>query len=116
ALAIVMLLESGFPWPDVTALVDGRPIPAELPGRIQRVSGARGPAVYIDFAHSPDAFVRTLEAVRHVTPGRIIMVTAANGDRDVTKRADMGSTAVLGSDVLVITDQHPRSEDPALIR
>lgn len=116
ALAIVMLLEAGFPWPDVTALVDGRRIPAELPGRIQRVSGARGPAVYIDFAHSPDAFVKTLEAVRHVTPGRIIMVTAANGDRDVTKRADMGSTAVLGSDVLVITDQHPRSEDPALIR
>jgi UDP-N-acetylmuramoyl-L-alanyl-D-glutamate--2,6-diaminopimelate ligase len=116
ALAIVMLLEAGTAWDDVFGLLDGKRIPAELPGRIQRVSGALGPAVYIDFAHSPDAFVKTLDAVRHVTPGRVVMLTGANGDRDVTKRADMGRTAVLGSDVLIVTDQHPRSEDPALIR
>ncbi len=116
ALAIVMLLESGTPWDDLVALLDAQRIPAELPGRIQRVSGPLGPAVYIDFAHSPDAFVKTLEAVRHVTPGRVVMLTGANGDRDVTKRADMGRTAIEGSDVLVVTDQHPRSEDPAVIR
>lgn len=115
-LAVVLLVEAGIDWGELIALLDGARIPAELPGRIQRVSGARGPAVYIDFAHSPDAFVKTLEAVRRVTPGRVVMLTAANGDRDVTKREDMGRTAVLGSDMLVVTDQHPRSEDPALIR
>jgi UDP-N-acetylmuramoyl-L-alanyl-D-glutamate--2,6-diaminopimelate ligase len=116
ALAIVMLLEAGTDWDDLTGLLDGKRIPAELPGRIHRVSGAHGPAVYIDFAHSPDAFAKTLDAVRHVTPGRVVMLTGANGDRDVTKRADMGRAAVLGSDILVVTDQHPRSEDPATIR
>jgi UDP-N-acetylmuramoyl-L-alanyl-D-glutamate--2,6-diaminopimelate ligase len=115
-LAIVMLLEAGFEWTRLAALLEGARLPAELPGRIQRVSGARGPAVYIDFAHSPDAFVKTLAAVRRVTPGRLIMLTGANGDRDTTKRADMGATAALGSDVLIVTDQHPRSEDPAAIR
>ncbi|WEK13945.1 MAG: UDP-N-acetylmuramoyl-L-alanyl-D-glutamate--2,6-diaminopimelate ligase [Candidatus Microbacterium phytovorans] len=115
-LAIVMLLEAGVAADDLFGLVRDARIPAELPGRIQRVSGPDGPAVYIDFAHSPDAFVKTLDAVRHVTPGRVIMVTAANGDRDVTKRAEMGATAAQGSDILVITDQHPRSEDPAGIR
>lgn len=115
-LAIAMLDAAGTPWADLVALLDGARIPADLPGRIQRVSGSPGPAVYIDFAHSPDAFEKTLAAVRRVTPGRVIMVTAANGDRDTTKRAEMGATAVLGSDILVITDQHPRSEDPALIR
>lgn len=115
-LAIVMLVEAGIAWEDLVALLDNARLPAHLPGRIERVSGPQGPAVYIDFAHSPDAFVKTLDAVRRVTPGRVLMLTAANGDRDTTKRADMGRTAVAGSDVLVITDQHPRSEDPGTIR
>jgi len=116
AIAIAMLAEAGFAWADLTRVLDGRRMPGELPGRIERVSGPTGPAVYIDFAHSPDAFVRTLAAVRRVTPGRVLMLTAANGDRDVTKRAEMGAAAAEGSDIVVITDQHPRSEDPALIR
>jgi len=115
-LAIVMLVEAGYHWERLVALLDGRRMPGELPGRIQRVSGDEGPAVYIDFAHSPDAFVRTLAAVRRVTPGRVLMLTAANGDRDVTKRAEMGAAAAAGSDIVIITDQHPRSEDPATIR
>ena len=115
-LAIVMLLEVGIDQDRLFALLESARMPATLPGRIQRVSGERGPAVYIDFAHSPDAFEKTLQAVRHVTAGKLVMVTAANGDRDKTKRAEMGRTAVQGSDILVITDQHPRSEDPALIR
>ncbi|MCT9821580.1 UDP-N-acetylmuramoyl-L-alanyl-D-glutamate--2,6-diaminopimelate ligase [Microbacterium sp. W1N] len=115
-LAIAMLEAAGYPWETLRSLLDGAVLPAHLPGRIQRVSGERGPAVYIDFAHSPDAFVKTLDAVRRVTPGRVLMLTAANGDRDVSKRADMGRTAAEGSDILVVTDQHPRSEDPAGIR
>ncbi|WP_251453110.1 UDP-N-acetylmuramoyl-L-alanyl-D-glutamate--2,6-diaminopimelate ligase [Microbacterium sp. Marseille-Q6648] len=115
-LAIVMLLEGGYAWDDLSAALGGGRIDAYLPGRTQRVSGDRGPAVYVDFGHSPDAFEKTLAAVRHVTPGRVLMLVGADGDRDATKRHDMGRTAVEGSDVLVITDHHPRFEDPDSIR
>jgi UDP-N-acetylmuramoyl-L-alanyl-D-glutamate--2,6-diaminopimelate ligase len=72
--------------------------------------------VYVDFGHSPHAFQETLAAVRAVTPGKVIMLFGADGDRDATKRPDMARAAVAGSDVLVITDHHPRFEDPASIR
>ncbi|GGD80858.1 Mur ligase family protein [Microbacterium murale] len=117
ALAIVMLLEGGYEWERITAALerDGR-IDAYLPGRTELVSGDRGPAVFVDFGHSPDAFEKTLAAIRRVTPGRTVMLFGADGDRDATKRHDMGRTAVLGSDILVITDHHPRFEDPESIR
>ena len=120
-LAIVMILEGGYAWADLVAALDstaggsGR-IDAHLPGRTQLVSGEHGPAVYVDFGHSPDAFEKTLAAVRRVTPGKVLMLFGADGDRDATKRRDMGRTAALGSDILVITDHHPRFEDPASIR
>lgn len=117
ALAIVMLVESGY---DLEAIAhtlqrDGG-IRAYVPGRLERVSGDRGPVVFIDYGHTPDAFARMLESLRGVTEGRIIMVFGADGDRDTTKRADMGAIAARGADVVVITDFHPRSEDPAAIR
>ncbi|GLJ81220.1 Mur ligase family protein [Microbacterium imperiale] len=115
-LAIVMLLEGGYAWDTIVGALDGSVIDAHLPGRIQRVSGDRGPAVYVDFGHSPDAFSKTLAAVRRVTPGRVLMLFGADGDRDKTKRHDMGATAVLGSDILIVTDHHPRFEDPDAIR
>ena len=82
-------------------------------------SGSRataGPSVYVDFGHSPDAFENTLAAVRKFTPGRTIMVFGADGDRDASKRHEMGRVAAEGCDILVITDHHPRFEDPASIR
>lgn len=115
-LSIVMMLEAGYAWERIVAALGDHRIDAYLPGRTERVSGAQGPAVYVDFGHSPDAFEKTLAAVRRVTPGRVLMLFGADGDRDATKRHDMGRTAVLGSDVLVITDHHPRFEDPAAIR
>ncbi len=69
-LAIVMLLEVGYTWEHVFSTLDGERIDASLPGRTQLVSGPEGPAVYVDFGHSPDAFEKTLAAVRRVTPGR----------------------------------------------
>ena len=116
-LAIVMILEAGYPWARITAALerDGR-IHAYLPGRTERVSGERGPAVFVDFGHSPDAFEKTLAAVRRVTPGKVLMLFGADGDRDATKRHDMGRTAVEGSDILVVTDHHPRFEDIDSIR
>ncbi|NLP83754.1 UDP-N-acetylmuramoyl-L-alanyl-D-glutamate--2,6-diaminopimelate ligase [Microbacterium sp. CFH 90308] len=115
-LAIVMILEGGYSWERITGALDGQRIDAYLPGRTELVSGESGPAVYVDFGHSPDAFEKTLSAVRRVTPGKVVMLFGADGDRDATKRHDMGRTAVEGSDILVITDHHPRFEDPDSIR
>jgi UDP-N-acetylmuramoyl-L-alanyl-D-glutamate--2,6-diaminopimelate ligase len=123
ALAIVMLVEAGFELEAIGAALavgaDGAGaggILAYLPGRTERVSGDRGPSVYVDFGHSPDAFENTLAAVRKFTTGRTIMVFGADGDRDATKRHEMARVAAQGSDILVITDHHPRFEDPASIR
>ncbi|MDQ1597094.1 MAG: UDP-N-acetylmuramoyl-L-alanyl-D-glutamate--2,6-diaminopimelate ligase [Microbacteriaceae bacterium] len=115
ALAIVMLVEAGFELEAIGhAIQDG--IDAYLPGRTERVSGDRGPSVYVDFGHSPDAFLNTLGAVRKFTTGKVIMVFGADGDRDATKRHEMGRVASEGSDILVITDHHPRFENPESIR
>ena len=121
ALAIVMLVEAGFELEAIGAALavddEGHGgIQAYLPGRTERVSGERGPSVYVDFGHSPDAFENTLAAVRKFTPGRTIMVFGADGDRDATKRHEMARVAAQGSDILVITDHHPRFEDAASIR
>jgi UDP-N-acetylmuramoyl-L-alanyl-D-glutamate--2,6-diaminopimelate ligase len=114
-LAIVMLLQAGFDFERISsAIADG--IQAYLPGRTERVSGDRGPTVYVDFGHSPDAFLNTLAAVRKVTPGKVVMVFGADGDRDASKRPDMARVAAEGCDILVITDHHPRFEDAASIR
>ena len=117
ALAIVMLVEAGFELEAIgQALDEAGGIEAYLPGRTERVSGDRGPTVFVDFGHSADAFEQTLAAVRTVTTGRVIMVFGADGDRDKTKRHEMGRVASEGSDILVITDHHPRFENPAEIR
>ena len=117
ALAIVLLIESGIDLDTIDQVLtrDGG-ITAYVPGRAELVSGERGPLVYIDYGHSPDAFLNTLAAIRASTTGRIIMVFGADGDRDKTKRAAMGAIAAQGADAVVITDFHPRFEDPALIR
>ncbi len=116
-LAIVMMLEAGYEWDRIVAALerDGG-VNAYLPGRTELVSGETGPAVYVDFGHSPDAFEKTLAAVRRVTPGTVVMLFGADGDRDATKRHDMGRSGVEGSDILVITDHHPRFEEPSGIR
>jgi UDP-N-acetylmuramoyl-L-alanyl-D-glutamate--2,6-diaminopimelate ligase len=116
-LAILMLLEAGYPFERLQEVLE-RPegMAAALPGRAELVSGPGAPAVYVDFGHSPHAFQETLAAVRAVTPGKVVMLFGADGDRDATKRPDMSRAAVAGSDVLIITDHHPRFEDPASIR
>ncbi|GAA4382002.1 Mur ligase family protein [Agromyces bauzanensis] len=117
ALAIVMLVEAGYDLDRIAQVLerDGG-IDAYIPGRAERISGEKGPLVYIDYGHSPDAFLQTLGAIRRFTTGRLIMLFGADGDRDTTKRAEMGAIAARGADVVVITDFHPRFEDPAAIR
>lgn len=114
-LAIVMLVEAGFSPDEISKAIENG-IEAYLPGRTERVTGETGPDVYVDFGHSPDAFLNTLSAVRKVTDGKLFMVFGADGDRDASKRPAMAQVAAEGCDVLIVTDHHPRFEDPASIR
>jgi UDP-N-acetylmuramoyl-L-alanyl-D-glutamate--2,6-diaminopimelate ligase len=85
------------------------------PGRLERVASALDVMVLVDYAHTPDAIVRALAALRPLTTGRLFVVCGCGGDRDPTKRAPMGEAAVRGADVAVLTSDNPRSEEPARI-
>jgi UDP-N-acetylmuramoyl-L-alanyl-D-glutamate--2,6-diaminopimelate ligase len=115
ALALVMLLEGGYDLARLRAAVE-RGVDVSVPGRTLRVSGEDGPSVYTDFSHTPDSIEKTLEALRVITPGRLVVVVGADGDRDPSKRELMGRAAARGADLVVVTDHHPRHEDPAAIR
>ena len=119
-LAIVMAIEAGLDWRLIQDRVkDG--IAAYLPGRTEPINAAdagdkAGPSVFVDFGHSPDAFLHTLRSLRAVTTGRLFMVFGADGDRDASKRPDMARIAAENADVVIITDHHPRFENPVTIR
>ena len=86
-------------------------------GRLERaVIGRAGAPVYVDYAHTPDAIESAIEALRPHTKGRLIIVFGAGGDRDAGKRAEMGAVAARLADIVIVTDDNPRSEDPAAIR
>ncbi len=86
------------------------------PGRLERVGERRGAPVFVDYAHKPDALEKTLAALRPFVPGRLIVVFGCGGDRDAGKRPIMGAIAARGADAAIVTDDNPRSEDPAAIR
>jgi len=114
-LAIVMAVTAGYSFDQIASAV-AKGIDAYLPGRTELVSPDGAPFVYVDFGHSPDAFLNTLAAVRKVTKGKVLMLFGADGDRDASKRPEMARVAAAGCDILVVTDHHPRFEDPASIR
>ncbi|HEX8846254.1 MAG TPA: UDP-N-acetylmuramoyl-L-alanyl-D-glutamate--2,6-diaminopimelate ligase [Pyrinomonadaceae bacterium] len=88
---------------------------AGAPGRFERVTHAGDFAVVVDYAHTDDALVNVLKTARDVTPGRIITVFGCGGDRDRSKRAPMGEAAASLSDVVILTSDNPRTEDPLRI-
>ena len=86
-------------------------------GRLERaaITGTGAP-VYVDYAHTPDALGAAIDALRPHVAGRLITVFGAGGDRDRGKRAPMGEIAAAKSDMVIVTDDNPRGEDPAAIR
>ncbi len=86
-------------------------------GRLERAVIAKsGAPVYVDYAHTPDALEAAIAALRPHCKGRILLVFGAGGDRDTGKRAEMGVVAVRDADVVIVTDDNPRSEAPEVIR
>ncbi len=122
-VALALLVEAGL---DPEQAADALAVAGAVPGRMERV-GTPGvppgsPLAVVDFAHSPDAVEQALAALRGpaaeplADPGPLVVVLGAGGDRDREKRPLMGAAAARGADVVVVTDDNPRSEDPAAIR
>jgi UDP-N-acetylmuramoyl-L-alanyl-D-glutamate--2,6-diaminopimelate ligase len=111
--AIASLAEAGF---DARAVATGIAGSGGVPGRLEQVDAGQDFVAVVDYAHKPDAVTAALATLRPLTPGRLVMVLGAGGDRDQGKRPVMGEIAARLADVLIVTDDNPRTEDPALIR
>ena len=89
---------------------------ATVPGRMERVDAGQAFLAVVDYSHKPAAVAGALAALRPLTRGRLIIVLGCGGDRDRAKRPVMGEIAARQADLLIVTDDNPRSEDPAAIR
>ncbi|MBN8660352.1 MAG: UDP-N-acetylmuramoyl-L-alanyl-D-glutamate--2,6-diaminopimelate ligase [Candidatus Obscuribacter phosphatis] len=112
--ALSVVLTSGV---DVDEAVGNLAALSSVEGRLELVAETdAGAQVLVDYAHTPDGLARSLQACRGFTAGRLILVFGCNGDRDAGKRPEMGRIAVDLADSVIVTDGHPRSEDPEAIR
>ena len=111
-LALAVLDAAGVP-PEVAAPGVAA---ASVPGRMERVEAGQPFLAVVDYSHKPAAVEGALRALRPLTEGRLIVVLGCGGDRDTAKRPLMGQIAARDADLLVVTDDNPRSEDPAAIR
>ena len=111
--AVAAAAEAGF---DPQQVADGIAGSGGVPGRLERVPTGRDLTVVVDYAHKPDAVEAVLRTLRPVTRGRLVIVIGAGGDRDTGKRPVMGEIAARLADLVIVTDDNPRSEDPAAIR
>jgi UDP-N-acetylmuramoyl-L-alanyl-D-glutamate--2,6-diaminopimelate ligase len=97
-------------------IADGIAAGGGVPGRFERIDEGQDFVVVVDYAHKPDAVEAALATLRPLTEGRVIVVLGAGGDRDPGKRPIMGEIAARLADILVVTDDNPRTEDPGAIR
>ncbi len=112
--ALALALATGAKPPEATATL---PSLAPVPGRVERTAVlANGAAVYVDYAHTPDALATVLTALRPHTAGRLSVVFGCGGDRDAGKRPEMGAIAAALADACIVTDDNPRTEDAGTIR
>jgi UDP-N-acetylmuramoyl-L-alanyl-D-glutamate--2,6-diaminopimelate ligase len=111
--AIALAAEGGL---DPAEVAEGLATGPGVPGRMERVDEGQDFVAVVDYAHKPDALEALLEALRPLTPGRLLLVLGAGGDRDPGKRPLMGEIGARLADVLVVTDDNPRTEDPAGVR
>jgi UDP-N-acetylmuramoyl-L-alanyl-D-glutamate--2,6-diaminopimelate ligase len=114
--ALCAIASAGEAGLDPAAVADGIAASSGVPGRLERVDAGQDWLAIVDYAHKPDAVAAALNALRAITAGRLIVVLGAGGDRDMGKRPLMGEIAARLSDVLVVTDDNPRTERPADIR
>ncbi len=115
AVAIVSAVTLGIDLADVIASIEDAP---QIPGRMEKVNPTPGaqPLVIVDYAHTPEALEWTLRSTRELTPGKVVIVFGTDGDRDATKREHLAAIAAREADVLWVTDENPRTEDPQSIR
>jgi UDP-N-acetylmuramoyl-L-alanyl-D-glutamate--2,6-diaminopimelate ligase len=111
--AVAALGEAGLDAATVAAAMGSS---GGVPGRLESIDAGQDFLAVVDYAHKPDAVTAALTALRPLTKGRLIAVLGAGGDRDPGKRPIMGEIAARLADVLVVTDDNPRTEEPAAIR
>ena len=112
ALALTVSFAAGLD-PDAAVRALGT---VDVPGRVQRIDRGQSFLAVVDYAHKPAALEAVIATLRNQVPGRVAVVVGAGGDRDAGKRALMGEAGARGADLLIVTDDNPRTEDPAKIR
>lgn len=115
AVAIVSAVSLGIELADVISAIEDAP---QIPGRMEKVNPTPGgqPLVIVDYAHTPEALEWTLRSTRELTEGKVVIVFGTDGDRDASKREELAAIAAREADVLWVTDENPRTEDPQSIR
>ncbi len=112
-LAASLVAAGGVPLDDALSAL---PHLKGVPGRLERIGHDPARPVFVDYAHKPEALETVLDTLRAATSGRLIALFGCGGDRDRGKRPLMGAIAAAKADVVIVTDDNPRSEDPAAIR
>lgn len=111
--AVCMAYASGC---EILPIVNAIPFLRDVKGRMQFAGSVNGGNIYVDYAHTPDGLFTALKDLRTHTEGRLIVVFGCGGDRDASKRAEMGRIAASEADIVIVTDDNPRTEDPLSIR